>query len=129
MPGSAMIAREATFHELPTSDLQQHPQVRCLLNSYLTAMHAGSAAQAVTCLMKVCDVVKPPCRGVVAQVDVTLQDVDQVDSEQLAAIVGVQSKPQQPQLSRLQTLAAASQQLIALVDGPDKVQRLATVLV
>lgn len=80
VPGSAMIAREATFHELPTSDLQQHPRV-----------------------------------------DVTLQDVDQIDSEQLAAIVGVQSKPQQPQLSRLQTLAAASQQLIALVDSPDKV--------
>lgn len=55
------------------------------------------------------------------QVDVTLTDVDQIDERQLAAIVGMQSEPQQPQLRRLQSLAAASKQLIALVDGPERV--------
>jgi hypothetical protein len=55
-------------------------------------------------------------------VDVTLTDVDQIDEQELAAVVGVQSEPQQPQLRRLQALAAKSQQLIALVDGSDKVR-------
>lgn len=53
----------------------------------------------------------------------TLTDVDQIDEQELAAIVGVQSQPQQPQLTGLQSLASASKQLIALVDGPEKVQR------
>lgn len=57
----------------------------------------------------------------VAQVDVMLTDVDQIDEQELAAIFGVQSEPQQPQLQRLQAVAAKSQQLIALVDGADKV--------
>lgn len=61
------------------------------------------------------------CCCVWSQVGVTLQDVDQVDTEQVAAIVGVHSQPQQPQLARLQALAAMSQRLIALVDGADKV--------
>ena len=55
------------------------------------------------------------------QVDVMLTDVDQIDEQELAAIFGVQSEPQQPQLQRLQAVAAKSQQLIALVDGADKV--------
>ena len=52
-----------------------------------------------------------------------LTDVDQIDEQELAAIFGVQSEPQQPQLQRLQAVAAKSQQLIALVDGADKVTR------
>jgi hypothetical protein len=55
------------------------------------------------------------------QVDVMLTDVDQIDEQELAAIFGVQPEPQQPQLQRLQAVAAKSQQLIALVDGADKV--------
>ena len=52
-----------------------------------------------------------------------LTDVDQIDEQELAAIFGVQSEPQQPQLQRLQAVPPSLKQLIALVDGADKVTR------
>lgn len=58
------------------------------------------------------------------KVDVSILEVDQLDANTLACIVGHNPEgalPVQPPVPRLQQLVSQSQQLVALVSDPSKV--------
>ena len=60
------------------------------------------------------------------QVDLTILEVDQLDADTLACIVGQNPEgtlPVQPPVPRLQQLLAQSHQLVALVSDPGKVRK------
>ena len=63
------------------------------------------------------------------QVDLTILEVDQLDANSLACIIGQNPEgalPVQPPVPRLQQLLAQSHQLVALVSDPSKVDSTST---